>query len=157
MAHIQRCVDDLVEFIQVGFRLYGANDDFCERCGKAFGRREGFESNEPARRRGVDNRVELFFDLRRCCGRRLCPLRGMVPIYARDWSNTESPRVKISLMNHCLIPGCWTRSPQYIRWRPSKVEWRRSAMASWKLEVVFIASLLVSVMISVTGVFDMML
>jgi hypothetical protein len=30
-------------------------------------------------------------------------------------------------------------------------------MASWKLEVVFIASLLVSVMISVTGVFDMLL
>jgi hypothetical protein len=37
------------------------------------------------------------------------------------------------------------------------VEWRMSAITSWKLEVVFIASLLVSVMISVTGVFDMLL
>jgi hypothetical protein len=64
MAHVQRCIDDLVEFIQVGFRLYSTDDDFCERCGKAFGRREWIESDEPARRRGVDNRAELFFDLR---------------------------------------------------------------------------------------------
>lgn len=68
MAYVQRCVDDLVEFIQVGLRFYSADDDFCERRGKAFGRRKGIESDEPARRRGVDNRVKPFFNLRRCCG-----------------------------------------------------------------------------------------